>query len=112
MIVASLRKSPRSDYRELLEKTVGFGQVRAEVTAEMDFDRISTQEETYDADGQVPRSTQTIETSANSRDSEGTPPVTVGTNYLIPISRAVTRHQVRQMKRGQRKPPTSKFQKR
>ena len=65
---------------ELLEKTVGFGQVRAEVTAEMDFDRISTQEETYDADGQVPRSTQTIETSANSRDSEGTPPVTVGTN--------------------------------
>ena len=65
---------------ELLEKTVGFGQVRAEVTAEMDFDRISTQEETFDADGQVPRSTQTIETSATSRDSEGTQPVTVGTN--------------------------------
>ena len=65
---------------ELLEKTVGFGQVRAEVNAEMDFDRISTQEETFDADGQVPRSTQTIETSATSRDSEGTQPVTVGTN--------------------------------
>ena len=65
---------------ELLEKTVGFGQVRAEVTADMDFDRISTKEETYDPDGQVPRSTQTIETAANSRDSEGTPPVSVGTN--------------------------------
>ena len=65
---------------ELLERTVGFGQVRAEVTADMDFDRISTQEETYDPDGQVPRSTQTIETAANSRDSEGTPPVSVGTN--------------------------------
>jgi len=65
---------------ELLEKTVGFGQVRTEVHAEMDFDRISTQEETYDPDGQVPRSTQTIETAANNRDSEGTPPVSVGTN--------------------------------
>lgn len=65
---------------ELLEKTVGFGQVRAEVTADMDFDRISTQEETYDPDGQVPRSTQTIESAANSRDAEGTAPVSVGTN--------------------------------
>ncbi len=65
---------------ELLERTVGFGKVRAEVTAVMDFDRISTQEETFDPDGQVPRSTQTIETAANTRDAEGTPPVTVGTN--------------------------------
>ncbi|MEK9724353.1 MAG: flagellar basal-body MS-ring/collar protein FliF [Rhodospirillaceae bacterium] len=65
---------------ELLERTVGFGKVRAEVHAEMDFDRISTQEETFDADGQVPRSTQTIETSSNSKDAEGTPPVSVGTN--------------------------------
>lgn len=65
---------------ELLEKTVGYGQVRAEVNAEMDFDRISTQEETYNPDGQVPRSTQTVETAANSRDAEGTPPVSVGTS--------------------------------
>ena len=31
---------------ELLERTTGFGKVRAEVTVEMDFDRISTKEET------------------------------------------------------------------
>lgn len=65
---------------ELLERTVGFGKVRAEVHADMDFDRISTREETFDPDGQVPRSTQSIETSANSKDAEGTPPVSVGTN--------------------------------
>ena len=65
---------------ELLEKTVGFGKVRAEVTAEMDFDRVSTQEEVFDPDGQVVRSTQSIEQSSNAQDSEGASPVSVGTN--------------------------------
>jgi len=69
---------------ELLEQTVGFGQVRAEVTAELDFDRVVTQEEIYDPDGQVVRSTQTIEQNASAADSEGTPPVTVGTNLPDP----------------------------
>lgn len=69
---------------ELLEKTVGFGKVRAEVTAELDFDRISTQEEVFDPEGQVVRSTQTVETSASAKDSEGAPPVSVGTNLPDP----------------------------
>ncbi|MBL4722085.1 MAG: flagellar M-ring protein FliF, partial [Alphaproteobacteria bacterium] len=45
---------------EMLEKIVGFGKVRAEVRADMDFDRIVTKEEIYDPDGQVVRSTQSI----------------------------------------------------
>ena len=65
---------------ELLEKTVGFGNVRAEVSAEMDFDRINTAEETFDPDGQVVRSTQTIEETVSSRDAEGTPAVSVAIN--------------------------------
>lgn len=65
---------------ELLEKTVGFGRVRAEVHAQMDFDRVSTNEETYDPEGQVVGSTQTIEENASARDSEGASAVTVGTN--------------------------------
>ncbi|MBL6958852.1 MAG: flagellar M-ring protein FliF, partial [Rhodospirillales bacterium] len=65
---------------ELLEKTVGFGRVRAEVTAEMDFDRIVTNEVSFDPDGQVVRSTQSIEETASSREAEGTPPVSVATN--------------------------------
>ncbi|HEX9701848.1 MAG TPA: flagellar basal-body MS-ring/collar protein FliF, partial [Rhodospirillales bacterium] len=40
----------------LLEKTVGSGKVRAEVKAEMDFDRVSTTDEKFDPDGQVVRS--------------------------------------------------------
>jgi len=65
---------------KLLEKTVGFGKVRAEVTADMDFDRVSTQEEVFDPEGQVVRSTQSIEQSSNASDSEGAPAVSVATN--------------------------------
>src|SRR5262249_16383671 len=43
----------------LLERTLGPRQVRAEVNVDMDFDRIVTNTETFDPDGQVVRSTQT-----------------------------------------------------
>ena len=65
---------------ELLERSVGVGNVRAEVTADMDFDRITENQEIYDPDGQVVRSTQTIEETSASQDGEGAPPVTVGNN--------------------------------
>jgi len=65
---------------ELLERTVGFGKVRAEVHAKMDFDQISTQEETYNPDGQVVGSTQSVEQTAASKDAEGADAVSVGTN--------------------------------
>jgi len=55
---------------ELLERAVGFGRVRAEVRADMDFDRISTSEEQYNPDGQVVRSTQTVEETASSREAD------------------------------------------
>ncbi len=63
----------------LLERTVGFGKVRAEVRADIDFDRIEISQETYDPDGQVVRSTQTIEDSSQSREGEADA-VTVGQN--------------------------------
>ncbi len=65
---------------QLLEKTVGFGKVRAEVTATMDFNRISTNEVKYDADGQVVLSSQTIEESTKTQDGENTQPISVATN--------------------------------
>jgi flagellar M-ring protein FliF len=55
---------------EMLERTIGPGRVRAEVTADMDFDHISTTKETYDPDGQVVRSTQTVEDKSASKDSQ------------------------------------------
>ena len=68
---------------ELLEKTVGFGNVRAEVNADMDFDRISTTEEIYNPDGQVVRSTQTVERAARNQENESDS-VTVGNNLPDP----------------------------
>ena len=68
----------------LLEKTVGLGKVRAEVKADMDFDRISTTDEKFDPDGQVIKSNQSIEETNQTRDTEGTQPVTVGTNLPDP----------------------------
>jgi flagellar M-ring protein FliF len=66
---------------KMLEKSVGFGRVRAEVTADMDFDRITTNEETFNPDGQVVRSTQTIEQNVNSQDQE---PLPVSVNSNLP----------------------------
>ena len=65
--------------QQLLEKSVGYGKVQAEVTAEMDFDRVNTNEEIFDPEGQVVRSTQTVESSTNTREAD-TPPVSVATN--------------------------------
>lgn len=58
---------------ELLERTMGPSNVRVEVTAEMDFDRVATTEEVYDPEKSVIRSQVTIEEGENSSDSEGSP---------------------------------------
>ncbi len=46
---------------DLLEKSLGVGKVRAQVSVEMNFDRIVTNAETYDPDSAVIRSSQSIE---------------------------------------------------
>lgn len=63
----------------LLASSIGPGKVRAEVSAEIDFDRVTTKSELFDPDGQVERSTQTVEEKANSRDGEAKS-VTVASN--------------------------------
>jgi flagellar M-ring protein FliF len=73
---------------QLLERTLGTGKVRAEVSAEMDFDRINTSEELFDPDSQVVRSTQSIEESSNSRDAAADPTVSVAANLPDPTPAA------------------------
>ncbi len=68
----------------LLEKTVGFGMVRAEVSAEMDFDRIDTTEEKFDPDGQVVRGTQNVEETSTSNEADANQAVGVGGNLPDP----------------------------
>ncbi len=53
---------------QLLERSVGAGKVSARVTAEMDFDRITTNSETFDPDSQVARSTQVVEEESSVAD--------------------------------------------
>lgn len=53
----------------LLEKTVGIGKVRVEVSADIDFDQVVVNSEKYDPDGQVIRSTNNAEEDSRSSDS-------------------------------------------
>lgn len=68
---------------QLLEPSLGIGNVRTEITAEIDFDRIVTNEEIYDPEGQVVRSTQTISEENQSKDTQDGA-VSVGQNLPNP----------------------------
>jgi len=64
---------------EMLDRSIGYGHVRVDVNADMDFDKVTTNQESFDPDGQVVRSTQTM-TEANQDSDAGDQPVTVQTN--------------------------------
>lgn len=59
----------RGKIEELVEKVVGPGRVKVKVTAEIDFDRVVTNKETFDPEGQVARSTQSA--SETEKANEG-----------------------------------------
>ena len=65
---------------ELLERSLGFGKVRAEIAVEMDFDRVTTNSETFDPEQQVVRSTQTISDNSQSNDGQKDSGVSVANN--------------------------------
>ena len=65
---------------KLLESTVGFGGVRAEVAADIDFDRLTTTNETYDPDGQVVRSTQSVEQEDAASEGQNSDSVSITNN--------------------------------
>ena len=54
---------------DLLSQTLGYGKVRAQVSADLDFDKITTSSEIYDPDSQVVRSTQS--SNEDSTNAEG-----------------------------------------
>ncbi len=71
---------------DLLGQTLGYGKVRAEVTAELDFDRITTNAELFDPDQQVVRSTQTVTEESTSQERDPLEPITVNNN--LPVAEA------------------------
>lgn len=74
----------RQRLEELLARSVGYGRVRAQVSAEMDFDRVTVNEERYDPDSAVPRSTQFVEEEREITEGDGIDPVTVAANLPEP----------------------------
>lgn len=55
---------------ELLENSLGAGNAKVQVSADVNFDRVITNSETYDPEGGVPRSVQTTEEKESSTDRE------------------------------------------
>lgn len=60
----------KSQLETMLESIVGFGKVRATVSAEMDFDKVTRNSETFDPDSVVPRSTQNVSEQETSNEKQ------------------------------------------
>lgn len=65
---------------DLLASSVGASRVRAEVNADIDFDRIVVKSETFDPESQVARSVQETSETENSNEKNLTDTVSVGNN--------------------------------
>jgi len=77
---AEAEQAMEKKLRTLIEGVVGIGKARVNVTADIDLARVTTQEEKFDPDGQVVRSTQTTEENANERDMANADQVTASNN--------------------------------
>ncbi len=70
----------KNTLQSLLEQSLGLGKVKAEVTADIDFDRVTTNSEKFDPESQVARSVQSTEENENSTDRDLKENVTVQNN--------------------------------
>lgn len=76
----SFEKRIKNVIEDLLGRSVGLGKVEAQVTAEMDFNKIVTNSETYDPEGRVVRSTQSSEETQKASEGAGGGEVSATTN--------------------------------
>ena len=72
------------EIEQLLAQTLGAGKVRAEVTADLDFNQVTTNKEDFNPDGQVVRSTNSVEETGNSQERQGANNVSVANNTPNP----------------------------
>ena len=56
---------------EMLERTLGSGRVRAEASVQMNYERVNEVKEQFDPDGQVTRSTQSVNSTSKSTEANG-----------------------------------------
>ncbi len=83
---SNYEKKLTSTIESLLERSVGYGKVKAEVNADIDFDRIVTNSEKFDPEGQVARSVQSIE--ENEQETEKTQSDNVSVANNLPDKKA------------------------
>ncbi len=76
----ALESRLRNTVEDILERSVGLGRVKAQVAADIDFDRKVTNSETYDPEGQVARSVQTTEEKGQSSEKNKDGEVSVQNN--------------------------------
>jgi flagellar M-ring protein FliF len=65
---AAVEERIRSTVTDIVEGVVGVGNARVQVSADMDFNRVSETSERFDPEGRVVRSTSTTESTANSAE--------------------------------------------
>jgi flagellar M-ring protein FliF len=69
---------------DLLAQTLGPDKIRAEVNADLDFNQVTTNTENFNPDGQVVRSTQTVEENDSSNEKQQDNNVSVANNIPNP----------------------------
>jgi flagellar M-ring protein FliF len=77
---SSVEQRLRSQVETMLERIVGPGRVRAEVSVDLDFAQVREQAEVYDPDKQVVARSTTVEKNDQNKDSEAGGEVTVANN--------------------------------
>ena len=70
----------KTSVEDMVSRIVGYGKVRANVTAAMNFDVVNRNSESYNPDGQVVRSTQTVSEDNTEANSSGNGAVSVQNN--------------------------------
>lgn len=83
---ATYEKNTVARLERLLEQSVGSGKVKAEVHADIDFNRTVRNSEKYDPEGQVARSVQTVKDDENSSERSSDSSVSVANN--LPAAQA------------------------
>lgn len=67
----------RTEIEEIVSRVVGPDRARVQVAAEIDFNRVTRSSESFDPDGQVVRSTQTIEENSSNQQGSKDDGITV-----------------------------------
>jgi flagellar M-ring protein FliF len=81
---AAIEERIRKTVKDMVEGVVGAGHARVQVTADVDLNQVTTQEEKFDPDGQVVRSEQTNE--QNSKEQNANSGATASATANIPGS--------------------------